>query len=605
MSFQSCGDTLTVFNFGDGFMGGNANKIEWAADSILTSYQSSNSLSGVNLSVSTGGDTTIWLRCIDSISGCVSQAVSSEAMVHALPDTFTAYVTDTLVCPGSSTSVNISSSLSGVMYTVNADTGVVNSSLGNGSTLTLSTGTIYATDSFTVTATDSVSGCTRQFSSLHKVGVLPKVITPVFALGDTSLTCLGSTVCFTASSANSIGLIYHIASGGAVIDSITGCVGSVTSAFKVVAVAVDSNSCSIAKDTLSDSVDSILPPAAPPSLTVRSDTAYTFTFNITTGCGGNEIEWATDSLFDSAHIVVSPATISITVDTSSYNMIWARSRDSANGSTSRPTKVFLGNSKILPNHTLQLELFKASANTGLDTYESNDDQIVSYGFFADGPDCLSPETGSPTNYSECVQEPYYTCETAYLRPYNPFPESNDDPNAVFQVDPEFPNISSFDVADYELVISNVASPHNTVCLYYGNSVSSYPFRFQGYNSSPNAGDPPFVDFGYLGGAGLYEVYLKYRLESPFTYGLTTYDTAFPSYFCHVYMQVEILPQPAIGISNTNPNCSNNFCFTTNLYPNSLPSDWPGEAYFSILDITNGSTTLITQGEDVCNTRNRQ
>ncbi len=73
-------------------------------------------------------------------------------------------------------------------------------------------------------------------------------------------------------------------------------------------------------------------PMLPVSQTAWVDTAFTFVFqNITVGNGGNKIEWALNSDFTGSLFTVSPADITLTVDTFETDTLWFRSKDTITG----------------------------------------------------------------------------------------------------------------------------------------------------------------------------------------------------------------------------------------------------------------------------------
>jgi RHS repeat-associated protein len=74
------------------------------------------------------------------------------------------------------------------------------------------------------------------------------------------------------------------------------------------------------------------PPAISPTQSACADSQYTFIYsNVTAGIGADQIEWATNSRFDSSTVASSPANISLTVLAGNSDTIWLRSRNSATG----------------------------------------------------------------------------------------------------------------------------------------------------------------------------------------------------------------------------------------------------------------------------------
>lgn len=79
-------------------------------------------------------------------------------------------------------------------------------------------------------------------------------------------------------------------------------------------------------------------PKAPASLMAKricSDTPQTITFrNVTSGAGGNRIEWALNSSFTGSHLINSGDSITLTVNSGNVDTIWLRSRIGATGCVS-------------------------------------------------------------------------------------------------------------------------------------------------------------------------------------------------------------------------------------------------------------------------------
>ncbi len=75
-----------------------------------------------------------------------------------------------------------------------------------------------------------------------------------------------------------------------------------------------------------------LPPVAPASQTVCSDTAYTFVLsNVRAGAGGDKVEWSLNSNCSDSNIIAIGGTISVTVAVGTSDTVWIRSRVSGSG----------------------------------------------------------------------------------------------------------------------------------------------------------------------------------------------------------------------------------------------------------------------------------
>ena len=74
-------------------------------------------------------------------------------------------------------------------------------------------------------------------------------------------------------------------------------------------------------------INRIEAPVRAGSRAMCSDTAVSFTFIVSAGNGGDEIEWATNRNFSGSTHALSPDTIMITVNPNSTDSIWVRSKD--------------------------------------------------------------------------------------------------------------------------------------------------------------------------------------------------------------------------------------------------------------------------------------
>lgn len=346
-------DTAYTFHYVNLKPGSYGNQLEWSLDSnFTTAYLMScaDTVSGgrdstncaINVKVSPNSDTVIWFRSIDSISGCMSNAKTTIAIVS------NAYMRQSIsvdsivsICSGSSFNIAIHSSKDTLRYSLRTDTGVVNSAMGNDTILYLSTGAISANTLFNILTTDTANGDTANLGLGILVQALSAVDSNVMIEGDTFIYS-GDTVCYTAGATNGIRYVYYIIGGTATVDSLTGCVHGAAGSFTLQATAFGLPGCGTATGNLSVSVTGVAPPIAPAPIrayidSATADTTLTF-YGIAAGSGGDEIEWATNPNFIDSNIIASGGSINIAMHGAGDSVIWLRTMDSKTGRHSPTVK---------------------------------------------------------------------------------------------------------------------------------------------------------------------------------------------------------------------------------------------------------------------------
>ena len=333
-------DTPYTFIFSNVTAGGGGNQVIWAFDSSFTVAHTDTSPTTISITVSPNSDTLIWIKSRDSISGCTSLVNNIIAIVtHQSIDTPHTYLIDTVVCSGTSASVQITNSKAGVLYKLQADTLLVSSALGNDSLLLLSTGNLDTTAVFKVIGKDTITGNTVYIDSNLIVIVAPNVSIPIFIRPDT-IAYYNDTIGYLAIDSFPSHMIYSISYGNASVDSVTGYVSNIASDFMITATAIAPYGCSSASASVYVNETDLLTPAAPAKqwAYVDSNEAKTFTFSNIWGIKGNEIEWATNKDFTNSQIQASPATITLTVPAGTSTNIYLRSKDSKSGKVSKTAK---------------------------------------------------------------------------------------------------------------------------------------------------------------------------------------------------------------------------------------------------------------------------
>ena len=154
-------------------------------------------------------------------------------------------------------------------------------------------------------------------------------------------------------------------------------------------------------------INYIGPPSGVIPRSVCNDTTYTFIFDsVTTGRGGNQVEWAMDSNFTSPHLVNSGDSFGLTVAIGNGNIIWLRTIDSLTGCVSASIGAnldaiimppdSLASTFAISNWPLNFEFSNVRAGCGADQIEwSEDSAFTSSTIMGSGADIyLTVDTNS-------------------------------------------------------------------------------------------------------------------------------------------------------------------------------------------------------------------
>ena len=238
-----CSDTAYTFTFDSITAGSGGNEVEWSADSTFSSLHFIAAGANVSMAVAAGSDSIIWVRSVDSLSGCYSQPEKVIVEVNKNP-------------------IDTAANTGPYCYE----------------------GTI-ALSATPANFRDYVwSGPDPTFSSITSNTTLP-------------------------------------AAGNAGTYTIT---------------VTDFNGCTATASTTVSVNSPIAPPSTPASQSTCSDTALTFTFLDTLGTGGNQLQWATNSMFLNTQISNTPLSVPLTVGAGGNITLYIRSADSTSGCTSVP-----------------------------------------------------------------------------------------------------------------------------------------------------------------------------------------------------------------------------------------------------------------------------
>jgi hypothetical protein len=329
-------DTAHLFVFENIRVGFWANAIQWSFDSSFTSVNTDTSGFDLHITVAPASDTVVWLRCVDTVNGCVSSKRNLMAIVS--PVWLSVPKLDTLryVCTGTSAEIAIPNSLVGKRYDLRIDTLVISSLFGNDSSLSITTNAIDTGTAYNVLATDTSLNTAVIIDSNIVILPLAAVDTPVFSDGK-KLVLISDTVQYTAIAGNSMKVIYSLTGGGADIDSQEGYVYNIAGNFTVRASATGIEGCGSSYADFPVVVTTVAPPIVPEKKYVVVDSPQVLTItldSIWAGAGGDEIEWAFNRDFNESQIVASPAVISLQLETEVDTMIWVRSRNKVTGQVS-------------------------------------------------------------------------------------------------------------------------------------------------------------------------------------------------------------------------------------------------------------------------------
>lgn len=341
-------DTAYTFSFVNIKPGAGGNLLEWSLDSAFSTSTITScfdtvingkdtSYCTIGVIVPANSYTLIWLRSRDSISGCISKAVTTIAIVeHVYQRPPLMADSIIMVCSGYASNINIPNSNDSLRYSLMIDTAVISSSIGTGSTLTLSTGALTTTTYFTILTTDTANGDTATLGLGIIAQVLGPVDTNVLIEGDT-FVYTGDSVHYKAVANNGISAIYSLTDTNATVNPLTGWVTNIRGDFTVQATVYGPSGCSSAAGYLSVHTTPVAPPSYPVPVTVYIDTptavtTVSFSSTITAGAGGSFIEWDTTPSFATSHVVASPATISVTLTGVQTLPIYLRTTSTSNHS---------------------------------------------------------------------------------------------------------------------------------------------------------------------------------------------------------------------------------------------------------------------------------
>ncbi|MCW3125846.1 MAG: psrP3 [Bacteroidetes bacterium] len=321
-----------IFDHRDQAFGGY--RFEWALDSSFASLHSTDSFA---ITMSPDSFALIWLRNVDSLTGCVSDPFTTIAILkHTIgPPPIDSFIT---LCAGSSTYIAVPASQIGKRYYIGIDSIVIDSLMGTGDTIQLPTGAVDSFATFTITAADTATHIITVIDSGIFVRAYPSVSAPVFIFGDTVIYS-GDTAwtCYIAIADGAKRLTYSIVDSGAVIDSLTGCVSSVTHSFTVRAHAVGLPGCGDQSTDRHIEVNDIGFPVIPAIYPKVIDSPQVVSFSVDSilaGANADQIEWSFYPDFKSSEILSSPAKISAYMYAPGDTVIYVRSRYSGTGKVS-------------------------------------------------------------------------------------------------------------------------------------------------------------------------------------------------------------------------------------------------------------------------------
>jgi hypothetical protein len=333
-------DTAYTFTFANVTTGYGGNQIEWSLDSNFTTSTIDTSPYNIQVKVGPNSDTLIWVRSVNSVSGCVSNAATTIGIVTYVYQ-LQPFNADTIItiCAGTSTNIPIANSNDSLLYTLRVDTNVITSAMGNDSVLLLNTGTVSTNTLFNIFTTNTLTGDTANVGFGILVQTLAPVDTNVLIVGDT-LVYYQDTIPYRAIANNGTVAIYSIASGTAYIDSLTGKASGIRgSNFTVQATVYGPAGCGSAMGSKAVTVTITAPPIAPAPVTaylVNPTDVKIIAFNVTAGSGGDEVEFAFNKNFTGSTIYTSPANIDITFRGIQDTIFWLRTVDSKSGNHSKP-----------------------------------------------------------------------------------------------------------------------------------------------------------------------------------------------------------------------------------------------------------------------------
>jgi RHS repeat-associated protein len=292
-----CSDTVVTFTFAD-TAGTAGNELEWAINSDFYGSQIVSSPYHITKTVGPGGNQSIWLRSMDSITGCVSDAIYAQAIVHPLPVAVSAVASADTVCPYGSVSITIPNSQGGYKYSLLVSSTVLDTAYGNGNSLNLNPPALTSTRNYSIIISDTSTGCSFYQSGAVSVIVTNTIGAPQFIMGDT-VVYANENMQYAAVNLGSSNLIYFIDTGSATIDSASGWLYDYSSNFIVGVATPESSGCAVANAYLPVTFSpNPAIPVIPPAQSAWSDTTVTFIISgFAPGNGGDALDWTTDSTF--------------------------------------------------------------------------------------------------------------------------------------------------------------------------------------------------------------------------------------------------------------------------------------------------------------------
>ena len=187
-----------------------------------------------------GGAGTYAVTITDYV-GC-STSASTIVTVNPVPEQLAPSFNVSGACVGNSAYIFVPNSQASIKYLLTLNGNTIDSLTGNTYVAGFNTLTIDSSTVYNVIAVNTSNGCSIELQPSVNISVPAAPPTPVFYQGDTVIKP-DSTCCYAAYSSGSFLIRYSIDSGGAVIDSMSGCVSSVTGNYIIRATAVTASYC--------------------------------------------------------------------------------------------------------------------------------------------------------------------------------------------------------------------------------------------------------------------------------------------------------------------------------------------------------------------------
>ncbi|MFN8321864.1 MAG: T9SS type A sorting domain-containing protein [Chitinophagales bacterium] len=334
-------DTAYDFVFENVKAGFGGNQIEWALGSSFISAHTDSNLCRIAFTVDVDSFAMVWLRSMDSVTGCVSEVRTTIGIVDSSLLQEPPSLTIKNICLGTALDINLPNTDAGKFYELKSEGIVVTSAYGNGSVLILNSGNIDSIVKIEIWETDTTQIPISSIDSIFWIEPVAVTDTPVFE-AMSPLIYVNDSTSFYAYAENAARIIYSIESGGAEVDSISGLVKNVTDDFTIRATAYGFTGCGTAYTDYNLYVTDVALPVYEKTKIVVVDSPQIVTVTIDSilaGTGGNQIEWSTSKDFSNYQRVNSPATINIDLATRSDTLIWIRSRNERSGSRGNGTPI--------------------------------------------------------------------------------------------------------------------------------------------------------------------------------------------------------------------------------------------------------------------------